>query len=352
VNTLFEIAAAKTQTGYTRRECLTLLRRRPWCLERVSRAPVPAAATGSGKPMRGAFMILSTPTHRFRRVDWEDLARELVFCDRCGVQGVVWPQGRAGVARLTEDERKRGMEVLAKAAQGRKSALVLGVQGKDTAEMLGYARSAEALAPDAMIAMPPSGATSLDEYRAYFRALAKVTSRRHHSDDRRRAEAHAARRSHRGLGARAAESRLRQGRERAARRAHESRARASAAHEGDLGAAFGLNWLYEMRLGLDGVITGNAMYADVMAKLWDLHERRQHEQLRVAFSAFLLMRNLNDHVPGADLYIMQKRGVFNDARPRGLPPGSKHSASRRTRFAEIEYDSEALKPYLSVHSAS
>ena len=34
------------------------------------------------------------------------------------------------------------------------------------------------------------------------------------------------------------------------------------------GASFGVGWLYEMRLGLDGVITGNAMYADLMARMW------------------------------------------------------------------------------------
>src|SRR5207247_10296681 len=100
-----------------------------------------------------------------------------VIWDRCGGQGVVWPRGSSGVARLTKDERMRGMAALAKAVQGKQTALVLGVQGKDTAEMLEYARGAEALAPDAMIAMPPSTATSLDDYRTYFRELAKVTSR-------------------------------------------------------------------------------------------------------------------------------------------------------------------------------
>src|SRR5258705_6014206 len=126
--------------------------------------------------MRGAFMILTTPFTESGGVDWEDLVREVEFCDRSGVHGVVWPQGSSGVAHLTKDERMRGMEVLAKTAR-RKAALVLGVQGRDTAEMLEYARHAERLAPDAMIAMPPSGAKSLDEYGAYFRALAKVTAR-------------------------------------------------------------------------------------------------------------------------------------------------------------------------------
>jgi dihydrodipicolinate synthase/N-acetylneuraminate lyase len=136
------------------------------------------AAAAAGKPMRGAFMILNTPFTATGAVDWEDLAREAVFVDRCGCQGVVWPQGSSRVGTLTKDERMRGMEVLAKAIQGRKTALVLGVQGVDTSEMLQYARRAETLAPDAMIAMPPTSGASMDDYRQYFRALGQATARR------------------------------------------------------------------------------------------------------------------------------------------------------------------------------
>ena len=32
-------------------------------------------------------------------------------------------------------------------------------------------------------------------------------------------------------------------------------------------ANLGVNWLYAMRLGLDGIITGNAMFADLFAKM-------------------------------------------------------------------------------------
>jgi hypothetical protein len=60
----------------------------------------------------------------------------------------------------------------------RKNALlVVGVQGKNTAEMLEYARRAQELAPDALIAMPPSTGKSQEDYREYFRALAKLTQR-------------------------------------------------------------------------------------------------------------------------------------------------------------------------------
>jgi len=68
------------------------------------------------------------------------------------------------------------------------------------------------------------------------------------------------------------------------------------------GASLADGWLYEMRLGLDGVMTGMAMYADLMARLWDLHVRGDADAVRDAYSRFLLMRNINESIPGADLY--------------------------------------------------
>ena len=292
--------------------------------------------------MRGAFMILSTPYTPSGAVDWDDLAGELVFCDRCGVQGVVWPQGSSGVARLTTGERMRGMEVLAMAAQGKQTALVLGVQGKDTAEMIEYARRAEALAPDAMIAMPPSVATSLDDYRAYFRALAKVTSRPVIVQTTGGAPSLTPpvdlivdlARELPNFGYVKEESEPLVERMKAEIR-HRPRMKTI------FGAGFALNWLYEMRLGLDGVMTGMAMYADLMARLWELHVRGDSDAVRDAYGRFLLMRNLNQQIPGADLFVMQKRGVF------------KTTVSRQQEFqgtpeARREIDStwEALKPYL------
>src|SRR4029078_2004509 len=129
----------------------------------------------AAKPLRGAFMTLHTPFTADGVADWDDLTREAIFVDRCGGHGIVWPQGPSSVATLTRDERMHGREVLAHAVAGKRVALVLGVQGKDTAEMLEYTQMAEALAPDAVIAMPPTTGRSMDDYRAYFRALAGAT---------------------------------------------------------------------------------------------------------------------------------------------------------------------------------
>ena len=332
-------------TKYTRRDCLRLATAALAGSRPLMAASQPAAA-GLPKPMRGAFMILTTAFTEAGAVDWDDLVREVDFCDRAGVHGLVWPQGSSGVAHLTKDERMRGMEVLAKASKGRKAALVLGVQGRDTSEMLEYARHAETLAPDAMIAMPPSGAKSLDEYRSYFRALAKVTARPVILQTTGGAPnltppvdlIVGLARELPNFGYVKEES-----------KPLVERMKAEMAQRPAMKAVFSAtyatNWLYEMRLGIDGVITGMAMYADLMARLWELHERRQSAELRDAFSRFLLMRNLGDSVPGVDLYIMRKRGIFKTAVTR-TDAGPKKLVFSPGEAAEIEYRFEALKPYL------
>ena len=121
-------------------------------------------------------MILSTPYTASGQVDWEDLGREAEFVDRCGAQGMLWPQGSSGVAFLSREERMRGMDLLAKAMRGKRSVLALGVQSKDIDEMLIYAHRAEEMAPNCLIAMPPSTGKSQEDCRAYFQALAKTTA--------------------------------------------------------------------------------------------------------------------------------------------------------------------------------
>lgn len=298
-------------------------------------------------------MILHTPFAEDGTVDWEDLAREARFVDRAGCQGAVWPQGSSSVATLTKAERMRGMEVLAAAMQGARAALVLGVQGRDTPEMLEFAKRADALACDAMIAMPPSNGQTLDEYHQYFRALAGATTRPvivQTSGGNRSLPPST------DLIVQLAREFPNFGYVKEESAPILERMRAELAHrppmKGIFGASFAAGWLYEMRLGLDGVITGNAMFADLMARIWDLHERGKREELREAYGKFLLMRNLEEQIPGASLYIMKKRDIFKTTVTRaGAPVGG--SAPKVTRLVlsadaieEIDYRFDALKPYL------
>lgn len=328
-------------------------------------AAAAAAATGirhasaaepvAKRKLRGALLILHTPFTADGAVDWDDLVREAEFVDRAGASAVVWPQGSSSVATLTKDERMRGMAVLADATRGRDVALVLGVQGADTAEMLEYAARAESLAPEAFIAMPPTRATALDDYRAYFRALGAATRRpvilqtsggaRDLVPPPTLLVDLARELPHLGYVKEESEPIVER---MAAELAHRDVMR------GIYCANLGVNWLYAMRLGLDGIITGNAMYADLFATMWTLHEQNQRDALREAYARFLLMRNLNELVPGADLFVMKKRGLFKTtyvrtARPRpGERPPVVERTFSRADVEEIEYRYAALAPYLSI----
>jgi 4-hydroxy-tetrahydrodipicolinate synthase len=312
------------------------------------------AADGAAPLPRGVFIILTTPFAASGEVEWDDLAREAAFVDRCGCAGVVWPQGSSGVANLTRAERMRGLEVLAAAAHGKSAALVLGVQGKDIAEMLEYAKRAEALQPAALIAMPPSAARSLDEYREYFRALARTTSRPVIVQTSGGARdltptvdliVELAREFPHVAYVKEESAPL------VERMKNELRQRPPL--KGVFGASLGSGWLYEMRLGLDGVITGMGMYPDLMARIWSMHEKGDAAGARDAYAKFLLMRNASQQIPGADLYLFRKRGIFKTMATR---TGGAAAWQVKTfelapdEISEIDYRFEALTPYLQVGS--
>ena len=67
--------------------------------------------------------------------------------------------------------------------------------------------------------------------------------------------------------------------------------------------------------------------------------------MRDAYSRFLLMRNVSQQIPGADLYIMKKRGVFKTTTRRNAASGA---GSVRTitlsadEIAEVDYRFAAL----------
>ena len=123
----------------------------------ASTLSVPTLSLAAENRMRGALMILSTPYTASGETDYKDLAKEVDFCGRCGVQGLVWPQNSSEQLYLSKEERLRGFETPAAANRGRGMALVLGVQAEDTAGMLEYARAAEAVARWIAAELPVAG---------------------------------------------------------------------------------------------------------------------------------------------------------------------------------------------------
>ena len=323
-----------------RRECLKLLSAATLSFSRDLNAE-------TGKSLRGAFMILATPYTASNSIDYDDLRDEVEFLDLCGVHGMVWPQNASELSYLSKDERMRGMEVIAEAAKGRKPALVLG-EAADTPSMLEYARLAERLGPDAVIAIPPTQAKSLDDYRKYYAELCSLAQRpvfiqtaggAPHVEPTVEFIVEMGRKFE-NFGYLKEEY---QSVPTAVERMREMAEHRPGAIKIILGAFRARGRTYEMRLRMDGTLTGGPMYGDVYAHLWELHLAGRQDEVRAVYSKLLLMTNLEQAIPGLRPYMMKRRGVF------------KTTVSRRGDYtysseavAEIEHNFAALKPYLRV----
>lgn len=321
------------------------------------------ASTDAADPkVRGPFLILSTPFTASGAVDFDALAREARYVDWCGCPGMIWPQSGDSVDLLTTDEKLKGMEVLAKTARKLSTtALCLGVQGKDTAEMLMFAKHVERLAPAAIISRPPDSGTTQDDMRQYWRALASVAKRpvifqttggvtyKGPAPSVELLIELAKESPHFGYVKEEASSVIARMRALLAARPPIRRV---------FGARGGYGWLYELRLGSEGLITERAIYADVLTRIWQLHQSGSDPAaLRDAYSKFLLMINLGKTHPGDlrgyPLYLWKKRGVFQTMVSRHYGPGRSIPPSpicselelSEEDIAEIEYRFKALKPY-------
>src|SRR5882724_3862323 len=301
----------------------------------------PARAAGT-KPLHGIMPIVTTPYTPSGAIDFEDLATEMKFYDRIGCLGAVWPQGSSDVTLMSKDERLHGMSVIAQACQPLKVASILGVQGATRDEMVEYARHAETLQPDAVIAMPPSAPQeqTIEAFHAYFAALAGIA--------RRPVVLQTIVPGLRDALTPPVELILRLAREfpNLVYVKEESlplvpRMKEEVHHhdllKGVFGASGGDGLLYEMRLGLDGEMTGQGAYGDVMVAVFDLYRQGKHAEAADAFAKWLLMRNCEEKIPGTQRYIFVKRGVFKSAAARpGAFGGMAGSTPSPDAIAEIE----------------
>jgi 4-hydroxy-tetrahydrodipicolinate synthase len=129
---------------------------------------------GESEELRGIYPIVQTPYTAAGGVDFEALEAEIRFLDRTGVHGIVWPQRASQYQHLTFEERIEGVERIAAANKGLRPKLVVGVQGPDAATAVRYAKHAQKLKPDAIIALPTrdQGEFDLNEVLVYYEAIA------------------------------------------------------------------------------------------------------------------------------------------------------------------------------------
>jgi dihydrodipicolinate synthase/N-acetylneuraminate lyase len=123
--------------------------------------------------MRGVFTIPVTPFSADGALDEGSLRRCVEFCVEAGAHGIVAPVNASEAPFLSDDERKRVIEVSAETV-ARRRPVVAGVSGVTSRQAVELARHARAVGADAVIAMPPYvRKAGTGELSAYFRAIAQ-----------------------------------------------------------------------------------------------------------------------------------------------------------------------------------
>ncbi|MEC9243002.1 MAG: dihydrodipicolinate synthase family protein [Gemmatimonadota bacterium] len=291
--------------------------------------------------MRGIFVIMSTPYTESGAVHYDDLAFQVEWLDRAGAHGLVWPQNSSDYPRLTTEEIRRGFEVLTAANRGRSLTLVLGVQQDSTPEMVAQATFAEGLEPDMMIAMPPKVGDSLEDYREYYSALAEVTSRPimiQTSPNRPGLEFKT------DFIKELADQYPNLGYVKEEVQPVFERIQALVGQpqiKRVYSAMRGRYFAYDLRLGVDGLVSGMAMYAEVFARMWAASREGDWDAVRDIHGKLLVMLTCETEIPGAGRYLLQRRGIFTTAAQRG-----RNYTLSQVEIDEIEHNLRGLEPYL------
>lgn len=291
--------------------------------------PTPAAAEAPKLPptgpiigdprVRGPFPILSTPFLENGEVDYETLAKSAKFVDWAQCHGMIWPQAGDAVDLLTKEEKMKGMTVLAETMKGRKAALCLGVNGKNTADMLDYARHAESLEPAAIISRPPDEGQTEDDLYEYWRELMKIVHRpviiQTSGGTKFKGKAPSVK-----LLTQLGEESEFFGYVKEETGPIEGRMKELVAAKPKIkrvmSAMGGFKWLQHMRIGCEGLVTERAVYADILGNIQRAYDAGDFMRATALFSKFTLMVNFEGGLRGMSLYMWQKRGVFKNTLSR------------------------------------
>ncbi len=119
------------------------------------------------RTMRGVYPILSMPFDDEARIDVEDLQREVEYFIDAGVHGFGVAMA-SEVYKLSEAERDLATTTVVEQAAHRVK-VVINSGGPGTDLAIQYSKSAQELGADAVMVIPPTGATSTDVREYYSR---------------------------------------------------------------------------------------------------------------------------------------------------------------------------------------
>lgn len=128
-------------------------------------------------PMRGVYTIPSTPFNAQYEIDEDGLRRVIDFCIGCGAHGLVYPVNASGFTSLTDAERLRASRIVVEQCAGR-IPVVIGVAGLYAEHAAMFAREAQAMQGDAVIAMTPylNKIQNEELIVEYFRAISDAAA--------------------------------------------------------------------------------------------------------------------------------------------------------------------------------
>lgn len=293
------------------------------------------------EPFRGVFIIMQTPFLESLVIDEASLRRETDFLLRCGVHGMVWPAGAGETHTLSHDERVRYSKVIVEEARGR-IPVAIGVHAPNKFEAADYARHAEAIGADAMLALSQTDdTTDRGILTDYFTAIAsasklpliiqvsspaltvdylidlakKLPTFRYVKEEQRPVPP------------------------RVDRYVREAKGLLTPMTGGG-----SRNLLNEMARGSCGTMPG-AGFADIQAQIWDWYDSGDKKRARDLFAKMLMMAVLEEHTG----YVLQKeilrrRGVFKTTQMRGARKPSMDEGDLR----ELDEVFEVLRPYFRV----
>ncbi len=103
---------------------------------------------------RGIFVIVVTPFTESYTLDEESLRREVRFCLDAGVHGLVGPANASEFATLSDDERKRWLEIVIEEADGQVPVVATTTSGH-AVPTLALSQWAQDAGADSIMLMPP-----------------------------------------------------------------------------------------------------------------------------------------------------------------------------------------------------
>ena len=106
------------------------------------------------KPWKGIFVIVVTPFTASHELDEASLRKEVRFCIEAGAAGLVGPANASEFPLLSDDERRRWLEIVVGEAAGQVPVVAAATSGH-ALPAIELSRFAERLGANGIMAMPP-----------------------------------------------------------------------------------------------------------------------------------------------------------------------------------------------------